>query len=140
MGKEEAFFSPAVRNAVAEVISAKSRKEAVPLARGSARVTPTAWACHHDLPFCPPSHHILRCYCKAGEGVARAHIPHHRQLRQHARCAARCAHCQWHCSCGHPSMALLVPPPSQPRGMTTYPNYPNSCCPALETRCFATSH
>lgn len=55
MGKEEAFFSPAVRNAVAEVISAKSRKETVPSARGSARVTPTAWACHHDLPSHPLS-------------------------------------------------------------------------------------
>lgn len=55
MGKEEAFFSPAVRNAVAEIISAKSRKEAVPWAQGSARVTPTAWARHHDLPFCPLS-------------------------------------------------------------------------------------
>lgn len=55
MGKEEAFFSPAVRNAVAEVISAKSRKEMVSSARGSARVTPTAWARHHDLPSHPLS-------------------------------------------------------------------------------------
>lgn len=53
MGKEQAFFSPAVRNAVAEVISAKSRKETVPSAPGSARVIPAAWAHHWDLAFCP---------------------------------------------------------------------------------------
>lgn len=54
MGEEEAFFSPAVRNAVAEAISAKSQKETMPLAPGSARVIPRAWAHHWDLAFCPP--------------------------------------------------------------------------------------
>lgn len=52
-GKGRGIFFPAVRNAVAEVISAESQKETVPSSRGSAQVIPTAWACHHNLPFYP---------------------------------------------------------------------------------------
>lgn len=61
MGKEETFFLPAVRNAVAEVISAKSRKETVPSALGGTRLIPMAWAQHWDLAFCPKAvapHHV----------------------------------------------------------------------------------
>lgn len=53
MGKEEAFFFSTVRNAMAEVISAKSWMETVVPAAGSTRVISTARAHHQDLAFCP---------------------------------------------------------------------------------------